>query len=294
MLSHKKDDFKAWLYLGIPIILISIFTIYPIIKTTLIAFDPDFNEALQQLSGTFSFANFWSIFHYSLFNNVLVNTLVIVFISVPLSTIIALAIAIGLNSIKKVQQFFQTIFFLPYVTNTIAVGMVFAVLFSQDTGLVNAMLGKHISWLTVNSNNYFINMLVLNIYLLWSNLAFKILVFLGGLQSIGKQYYDAAKIDGASGMKINLRITLPLLGPQIVFILITSFIGAFKTYDAIVALFGSNWGLTKGMQSLVGFIYWCISAGNFSRGAAASVVLLIIILIFTGIQFLVTNKKIHY
>ncbi|MDR0831778.1 MAG: sugar ABC transporter permease [Bacillales bacterium] len=297
MLEHKRDDLKAWLYLCIPIVLIGIFTFYPIVNTTLIAFDPNYNEALQKLSGRFSLANFVDIFNYSAFTKVLLNTIIVVFVSVPLSTVVALAIAIGLNSIKPLQKIFQTIFFLPYVTNTIAVGMVFAVLFSTDTGLVNAIIGaqENIEWLNVsNTDNYFINMLVLNIYLLWNNLAFKVLVFLGGLQSIGKQYYDAAKIDGASSMKINLRITLPLLGPQVMFILVTSFIGAFKTYDVIVALFGNNWSMTRNMQTIVGFIYWCIGSGNFAKGAAASVVLLVIILIFTGLQFLVSKRRVHY
>jgi multiple sugar transport system permease protein len=296
MLSHKKDNLKAWLYLLVPMILLSVFTFYPIIKTALVSLNPDFNEVTQEFNGKWGFGAFSTIFGYSGFKTVFWNTIIIVFVSVPLSLVVALAIAIALNSIKPLQKIFQTIFFTPYVTNTIAVGMVFSVIFNFDSGLINSLLGDKIDWIrSVSSGNKLNNMIVLQIYLLWNNLAFKVLVLLGGLQNIGKQYYDAAKVDGASNFKIQTRITIPLLSPMIIYILITSFIGAFKTYDAIVGLFGSNYSSTAQMQTLVGFIYWRLSVGDggYSQAAAASIVLLGIIMVFTGLNFIVSKRMVH-
>lgn len=304
MLDDKKN-YHAWLYMLIPMALMLVFTFYPLFKTIMISFDYGYNKYQDAFSFSFGFQAYRDIFAYKPFIQTLKNTLLVVFISVPLSTILALLIAVGLNSIKPLQKVFQTIFFLPYVTNSIAIGMVFAVVFNVNTGLVNGLLNMFgvdkINWINLNDgvymSSYFKKMLVLQTYIVWNSLAFKILVFIGGLQNIGKQYYDAAKIDAAPRGRVFRKITLPLLSPMIVFILITSLIGAFKTYDAVVGIFGGDWAKTKDVQTIVGFIYAQLSETtiqSYSRGAAAAVVLLVIILIFTAINLQISKKRVHY
>lgn len=304
MLEDKKN-YHAWLYMLIPIGLMTIFTFYPLFKTLFISFDYGYNKYQDAFSYNFGFQAYRDIFAYKPFIQTLKNTLLIVFISVPLSTLLALFIAVALNSIKPLQKIFQTIFFLPYVTNAIAIGMVFAVLFNVNTGLVNGMLNifgiDKINWINLDDgvymSSYFRKMFVLQTYIIWDSLAFKILVFIGGLQNIGKQYYDAAKIDATPRGRVFRKITLPLLSPMIAYILITSLIGAFKTYDSVVGIFGGEWSRTKDVQTIVGFIYAQLSETSiqsYSRGAAAAVVLLVIILIFTAINLQLSKKRVHY
>lgn len=303
MLERKKD-YHAWLYLLIPLFLLSVFTFFPLIKTIMISFDEGYNKWQDAFSFNFGIESYIAIFKYQPFLRTLWNTLLIVFISVPASTLLALFIAVGLNSIKPLQKFFQTIFFLPYVTNAIAIGMVFAVLFN-GTGLVNGILQlfgvDRLNWINISDSgfegSYFRRMFVLQVYILWDALAFKILVFIGGLQNISKQYYDAAKIDSTPRKRVFSKITVPLLSPLISYILITSFIGAFKTYDSVVGIFGSDWGKTSDIQTIVGFVYRQLASGSidsYSRGAAAAVVLFIIILLFTVFNLYVSRKRVHY
>lgn len=298
MLESKKDV-KAWLYLLPAIIAILIFIIYPIFNSIIVSFNYDY-EPLRE--GFDKFGNIWGIQNYKelfdpyrgfLFRKAFVNTLIIVFISVPLTTVVALLIAVILNSIKPFQRFFQIIFFTPYVTNTIAIGMVFSMVFGtfDAGGMINGIFGSKINFIG-GASSYFMKHLVLQIYLLWNGLAFKILIFIGGLQNIGKQYYDAAKIDGTDSRRIFRKITLPLLSPTVMYITITSMIGAFKTYSAVVGLY-SDPSAVQEMMTVVGFIYENISS-NYGLAAAASVVLFVFIMIFTGVQYLITNRRVHY
>ena len=223
------------------------------------------------------------------------NTLIITFITVPVSIIIALLISIGLNSIPAFQKMFQTIFFIPYVTNAIAVGMVFAVLFDYK-GIINYLfqLGN-LTWIDQGAPTWRA-MIALCVYIVWHSLPYKILIFLSGLQNIDKQYYDAAKIDSAGGFKTMMNVTVPLLSPQILYIMITSFIGAFKEYTSVVGLFGkssTDGGGTNNLYTVVYYIYDQVK-GNVQYGAAAAVLLFIVILIFTAIQFKVSKKRVHY
>ncbi len=300
---ENKNNYKGWLYLLPAIILLCIFTVYPLLNTTLIAFQKSYTYLDPFNYGALSFGNFTKVLQWSIFHTAVKNTFLIVFITVPLSTIISLGIALGLNSIKRFRKFFQTIFFLPYVTNAIAVGMVFTVLFSLDTirgqeipGVINAMLNlfgvESISFLTGTS--YWAGMFVLLFYITWNGLAFKVLIFLSGLQGIDKQYYQAAQIDNASSSKTFFRITVPLLSPIISYVLITSLIGAFKEYTSVIAIFGADTQQSYDFGTIVSFIYRWKNGSTVSVAAAAAVILLIIILIFTAINMYVSKKKVHY
>ena len=305
----KKNDWRAWLYLAPVLILLSVFTFYPLISTIVISFSKDYNYLMQSSSG-FTFDNYAYIFKTNYIDNgdgtttavysevlryAIPNTLVIVFVTVPISIALSLLIAVGLNSIKWLKKIFQTIFFMPYVTNAIAIGMVFAVIFN-DHGLWNyAFHSIGVHWVDQGApaSNA---MLALCIYTVWHALPYKILIFLSGLQGIDKQYYQAAQIDAASKVKTFMNVTVPLLSPQIMYIMITSFIGSFKEYSSVVGLFGKA-GTLEGlnnMYTIVYYIYDSIGANQTQYGCAAAVLLFIVILIFTGIQFAVSSKRVHY
>lgn len=308
---ESKNNWKAWLYLAPTIILLSVFTFYPIINTFVVSFTADYDYVLGSKGG-FTFQNYIEvlspdgIFFDDVIKTALPNTLLLTFVTVPVSIILSLAIAIGLNSIKALKKIFQTVFFMPYVTNAIAIGMVFSVIFDTQYGLFNAMFGiQGHPWITMNLQtgdavNYWSAFFAICFYIVWHSLPYKILIFLGGLQNVDNQYYDAAKIDGASRFKTIMKVTIPLLSPQILYIMITSFIGAFKEYNSVIGLFGKDGGTfdvttgQKNMQTIVYFIYDQISENQVQYASAAAVLLFILILIFTGIQFKVSKRRVHY
>lgn len=310
----SKQQWKAWLYLAPAIVLLLIFTVWPIINTVRIAFLEGYNSLAAVGGETFKFGvdNFRSVVMYAGFTTCLKNTVLLCVLSVPISTFLALLIAVCLNSIKPLNRLLQTIYFLPYVTNSIAIGMVFAAMFNivgfqyniQDStslGIVNNILGvfgiNPINWINQTST-YGHNLAVMVIYIVWNALPFKILILLGGLQSVNKQYYDAAKVDGTSRFRVFWRITVPLLSPMIAYVVITGFIGGFKEYTSIVGIFGEKMGpvgsgADKPMNTMVGFIYDSIKSQQ-GRASAAALILFGIILVVTLLNLYVSKKKVHY
>lgn len=303
--QETNNNWKAWLYLAPVLILMAIFLIYPLINTIAIAFMENYNYVNGGSTG-FTFDNFLYVLglkdiapgvRETMFVKYAIpNTFLIVFITVPVSIIIALLISVLLNKIKWFQKVYQTVFFLPYVTNTIAVGMVFSVLFA-DKGLINYIFNLNdFKWLQGASRS--IAMIPLCLYIIWGSLPFKILILLSGLQNIDKQYYQAAKIDAAPQWKVLTKITVPSLSPQILYLMVTSFIGAFKEYTAIVGLFNGpgTMGQTsteKDMYTIVYYIYDNLNSYT-SRAAAAAVILFVIILLFTFLQLYLSKKKVNY
>lgn len=267
---------------------------------------------LQPVKPIIGFANFEYVLKDPLFSNALINTAILTIISVPLTIMISLLLAVSLNSIKPLRATYQTIFFLPYVTNGIALGMVFNTIFSHEVGgIMNQFIqffgGKPVSWIrplwspegTIPLSKFSLGFAI-TVQSIWSGLAFKILVFMAGLASIDKQYYDAARIDGSSRSTIFRRITVPLLSPQILYITITSFIGAFKAYQSVISIVGGGsihfGGENRTMWiTVVGYIYMNRNVEkNIPLAAAGSVVLLIVILFITLIQMQVSKKRVHY
>ncbi|MDY4849040.1 MAG: sugar ABC transporter permease [Bacilli bacterium] len=326
--QHKwimPEWLKGWIALIPALFFLIVFMIYPILNSVMISFINNFywvggsNSSLAIVNFIASFANdrsgivesiginnYVKVFSDPLFWQALGNTAIIVIVEVPLTIAVGLLLAVCLHSIKPLQGLYQTIFFLPYVTNSIALGMVFNVMFSDgSSGLFNSLLGifgvSPVDWLGDSANKW--NMfVVIVIYSIWNGIAFKILVFMSGLATIDKQYYDAARIDGSSKATIFRKITVPLLSPQILYITITSFIGACKSYSQIISLFGGgpiDFGGTDGTRwiTIVGFIYKYMQSTNetaIGRAAAGSVILLIIILLLTLVQFGVSKTKVHY
>ena len=313
---ETRQSWKAWIYLAPVLVLLAIFTFYPFFNTILLSFLDGYKLSLAQAAArkgksmfeTFGFGvdNYVQVIKGNdEFAEGLLNTIIITFVTVPISTLLGLFIAIALNSIKPLRKVFQTIFFLPYVTNAIAIGMVFAMMFNvvgtgdniTDPGIVNTFLNNvlHIpvqEWISIGAPK-FNKMFVLCFYIVWNALPFKILIFVGALQSVNKQYYDAAKVDGANRFRIFRRITVPLISPMILYVVITGVIGSFKEYTAVVGIFGENISIYH-MSTMVGFIYSSLSNIQTGRAAAGAIVLFLIILVATGIQFLVSKKRVHY
>ena len=312
---ESKHQWKAWVYLSPALILLAVFTVWPIINTVRMAFLENYSglQAAGGASFSFGFGNFVKVIQYKRFLSCLKNTILLCVLTVPISTFLALLIAVCLNAIKPLQRFLQTIFFLPYVTNSIAIGMVFAAMFNivgsfygteneiiVTAGIINNILGvfglEPINWINAGST-YIANLTVMVIYIVWNALPFKILVLLGGLQGINKQYYDAAKVDGTSRARTFGRITVPLLSPMLAYVVITGFIGGFKEYTSIVGIFGETMGPPDApgrLNTMVGFIYDALAANNQGRASAAAIILFGIILVVTLINLKVSKKNTHY
>jgi len=295
----EKKSLKGWLYLLTAFLFLGIFMVYPLIDVFIYAFEEDFNFVTQYSTGI-GIGNFEKVLSDPYFHQALKNTLILVLITVPLSTAIALVISLGLSSIKWLRKLFQTVYFLPYVTNTLAVGLVFMILFKPTEytdGMVNLLIntfgGETVDFI---EGPYWAKMFVLCFYTIWIVMPFKILIFTGSLASVNQTYYDAAKVDGTSKGRVFFRITLPMISPMISYLVITGFIGAFKAYSDSVALFGTNLNVA-GMNTMVGYVYDMLygsSGGYPSYASAAAVILFFIVLTITCINLVVSKKHVHY
>ena len=295
----EKENRKGWLYLLPAMLFLGVFMVYPLIDVFIYSFEENFNSVSQLYTGV-GLYNYLYVLHDPYFLQAVKNTFLLVIITVPLSTGLALLISLGLSSIKKLRELFQTIFFLPYVTNTLAVGLVFMILFDQNTytdGMVNMLIslfgGETVDFI---QGPYWAKMLVLSLYTIWVVMPFKVLVLTGALASVNQTYYNAAKVDGTRGWRMFSRITLPMISPSVFYLVITGFIGAFKAYSDAVALFGTDLN-TAGMNTIVGYVYDMLygpSGGYPSYASAAAIILFAIVLTITCINLMVSRKHVHY
>ena len=294
----NRNSHKAWLYLLPSLVLLGAFLVYPLIDVLIYSVEEGFNFASQTYLGV-GLYNYSYVLHDPYFLQAVENTFVLVIITVPISTGLALLISAGLSSIKPLRNLYQTVYFLPYVTNTLAVGLVFMVLFQKTEytdGLVNLML----AWFGAGpidfiNGPHWAKMFVLCFYTIWVVMPFKILVLTGALASVNPDYYKAARVDGTSRRRIFFRITLPLISPMIVYLVITGFIGAFKAYSDAVALFGTDLN-AAGMNTIVGYVYGMLygdSGGYPSYASAAAILLFAIVLTITCINLLVTRRQLQ-
>jgi multiple sugar transport system permease protein len=299
MKKIKFDSIKGWLYLLPAILFLGVFMVYPLIDVFVYSFEEGYNFASQTYFGT-GFYNYSYVLHDPYFLQAVKNTCILVMITVPLSTGIALLISVGLNSITPLRKLLQTIYFLPYVTNTLAVGLVFMILFKKtpySDGLINLLIhffgGSSVDFI---EGPYWAKMFVLCFYTIWVVMPFKILILTSALASVDQQYYNAARVDGTSSFRIFYRITLPMISPMIFYLVITGFIGAFKAYSDAVALFGTNLNAAE-MNTIVGYVYDMLygdSGGYPSYASAAAILLFAIVLTITCINLLVSKKNVHY
>ena len=295
----KKSDLKGWLYLLPAFVFLGVFMVYPLVDVFIYSFEEGYNSASQNHFGV-GLYNYSYVLRDPYFIQALKNTLILVFITVPFSTALALGISVALASVKKLRELFQTIFFLPYVTNTLAVGLVFMILFQKSeysVGLVNSFLGLFgVTPVDFIDGPYWAKMMTLCIYTVWVVLPFKILVLTTALASVNEEYYSAAKVDGTSKMRMFTRITLPSISSTLSYLIITGFIGAFKAYSDAVALFGTKLNIAE-MNTIVGYIYDMLygdSGGYPSFASATAIILFAIVLTITCINLLVSKKHVHY
>lgn len=295
----NKRNFKGWLYLLPAMLFLGIFMVYPLIDVFIYSFEEGYNSASQTYYGTGMY-NYSYVLHDPYFLQAIRNTFILVVITVPLSTLLALLISVALSSVKALKKLFQTIYFLPYVTNTLAVGLVFMILFKKTAysdGLINLVL-KLFGQGPVDfiDGPYWAKMLVLCIYTIWIVMPFKVLILTSALASVNQNYYNAARVDGTSRFRIFIRITLPMISPTVFYLIITGFIGAFKAYSDAVALFGTDLN-AAGMNTIVGYVYDMLygnGGGYPSYASAAAILLFVIVLAITCINLLVSKKHVYY
>ncbi len=295
----KSNQLKGWLYLLPAMLFLGAFMVYPLVDVFVYSFEEGFNSASQTFSGVGTF-NYSYVLRDPYFLQALKNTFLMVVITVPLSTAFAILISVGLSGIKPLRQLFQTVYFLPYVTNTLAVGLVFMILFKKTAyseGLVNLLIGafggKSVDFI---DGPYAAKMFVMCFYTIWVVLPFKILILTSALASVKADYYKAARVDGTSKSRTFFKITLPMISPTIFYLVITGFIGAFKAYSDAVALFGTDLN-AAGMNTIVGYIYDMLygnSGGYPSYASAAAILLFAIVLTITCVNLLISKKHVHY
>ena len=295
----EKKNHKAWLYLLPAFLFLGVFLVYPLIDVLIYSFEEGYNSASQTAYGI-GLYNYGYVLRDPYFLQALKNTFILVAITVPVSTGLALLISVGLSSIKWLRNLFQTVYFLPYVTNTLAVGLVFMILFRQTPytdGLVNLLLGKFgVAPIDFIDGPYWAKMLVMCIYTVWVVMPFKVLVLTSALASVKQDYYNAAMVDGTPRLRVFTKITVPMISPTLFYLIITGFIGAFKAYSDAVALFGTDLN-TAQMNTIVGYVYDMLygnSGGYPSYASAAAIILFAIVLTITCINLIVSRKHVHY
>ena len=294
-----KKNLTAWLCLLPAIAFLGVFMVYPLIDVLVYSFEEGYNFASQTFWGT-GLYNYSYVLHDPYFIQALKNTFIIVIITVPLSTGIALLISLELGSIKALRDFFQTVYFLPYVTNTLAVGLVFMILFKKTAysdGLISLLIqlfgGPSVDFI---DGPYWAKMFVMCFYTIWIVMPFKILILTSALASVNPMYYKAAEVDATPKWRIFYKITLPMISPMVFYLVITGFIGAFKAYSDEVALFGTDLN-AAGMNTIVGYVYDMLygnSGGYPSYASAAALILFAIVFTITTINLMVSRKTVYY
>ncbi len=294
-----KKNLTAWLCLLPAILFLGVFMVYPLIDVFIYSFEEGYNFASQSFWGTGGY-NYSYVLHDPYFIQALKNTFIIVMITVPLSTGIALLISLALSSIKTLRDFFQTVYFLPYVTNTLAVGLVFMILFKKTAysdGLISLLIqlfgGPSVDFI---DGPYWAKMFVMCFYTIWIVMPFKILILTSALASVNPMYYKAAKVDDTPPFRVFYKITLPMISPMVFYLVITGFIGAFKAYSDEVALFGTDLN-AAGMNTIVGYVYDMLygnSGGYPSYASAAALILFAIVFTITTINLMVSRKTVFY
>ena len=293
----KLKQLKGWLYLLPAILFLGFFMVYPLADVLVYSVEEGYNFASQSFFG-YGLYNFKYVLRDPFFLQALKNTFIIVIITVPISTGLALLISLKLHSIKPLKEAFQTIYFLPYVTNTLAVGLVFMILFKKTAysdGLINLLIkafgGSAVDFI---DGPYWAKLFVMCFYTIWVVMPFKILILTSALAGVNEDYYKAARIDGTRKFRIFYKITLPMISPMIFYLVITGFIGAFKAYSDEVAIFGTNLN-AAGMNTIVGYVYDMLygnSGGYPSYASAASLILFAIVFTITVINLTLSKNNV--
>lgn len=285
------EERAAWLFLAPSLVLFAIFTAIPVISAFFISFTQWnlFNEVTWVGLG-----NYLELAKDEIFAKVLGNTAYFVLASVPVQIVLALACALVLNRGIKGQTFFRVVYFLPVVTSTIAAALVWAWLFNSNFGLINA--GLSLVGVTdlpkwMGSTRWAMPAII--IVSIWQNLGYAMVLFLAGLQNIGKDVHDAAALDGATGWDRFWHITLPLLSPTTFFVLVISIIGSFQVFELVLVM--TKAGPANATNTLVYYIYQNgFQFYQMGYASAAAMVLFLIVLAFTLVQYKLQGRWVHY
>lgn len=282
----KKNGLKALAYLLPALVILITFNIYPAVKVFLMSFYTKYNYFKHQVYGCGP-ENYISLFKDRQFVAACVNTLKFVLISVPLSLLLSLSVSVFLVQKTKANTVIRNVYFLPFITSTVAVAVVFRWIFHSRFGLLNYFLGiigiPPIAWLTDPAYS----MAALVILCVWKTLGYNILILLTGLRNISQEYYAAAKVDGAGSPTIFFNITLPLLMPTVFFVFTTSLIGSFKVFSEVYTLFQKSAGPVNSCMTAVYYIYdKLVNQFSYGISAAASFLLFSVILCFTVLGFI--------
>ena len=284
---NPENQPKAWLFLLPSLVIILLFSVYPLFRSLFMSFQKG-SLINQRYAGL---ENYQKVLTDPVFFKALKNTAWFAFAVVPIALVISLAIAWIIFEKVKHKSFFETIFFMPYVTSTIAIGIVFRYFFNGSYGIINYLLGlvgiPAVNWL----DNVNMSMPTLIIFGIWSSLAFNIIILLAGMRNIDKEHYKIAKMFGANNWEIFRKITFPQLIPTFAFLLTVNIISAFKVYTQVYALFGGQPGIAKSATTAVYYIYDKFHiAGRPGIAMAATVILFVIILALTFIQNKILKK----
>ena len=286
--AMRSEARWAWFFVAPTMIGLIILNFYPIIDTII--------QSLYRTKGltgsTFvGFQNYITAFQDSTTWQSLLNTIKYAIIEVPFSVVIALVLAVFLNRKMIGRSIYRTIFFLPMVCAPAAVAMVWKWLYNQNFGLINNVLGTNVAW--VNDPN--ITWISIGIIGVWSVLGYNIVLFISGLQEIPGDYYEAAQIDGAGGVRQFFNITVPLLSPTTFFIVQTRIIGALTVFDLMFMVLDKTSQALQKTQSMVYIFYqYAFTNNNKGMGATIVVILLVFILIVTFILQRLEKKMVFY
>ncbi|WP_310652014.1 carbohydrate ABC transporter permease [Lactobacillus jensenii] len=277
----KTNQKKAWLFLAPTLIFVTVFSVWPILRAFTMSFQ---SGPLINMEWT-GFSNYQYIFSDPEFWRAIRNTLIYSVFAVPISLAISIMLAWFIFSKVKHSSFFETTFFMPYVTSTIAIGIVFRYIFNGEYGLLNYLLkAVHLpapNWIDDPS----MSLITIIIFGIWTSLAFDIVILMGALRNIDPNYYVLADMYGASEQEKFWRITIPQLVLTLAFLLTMNIIGAFKIYTSVYALFNGQAGIGNSATTVVFYIYNKFQmVGTPGVAMAATVVLFLIILLTTFLQ----------
>lgn len=287
----RNPQFRAFLYLLPALSVIAVFQFYPVLKSFFMGFYTKFDYLTDTVEAV-GLDNFLYVLKDPEFVLAMRNTAVFAVISVPLGIITALVFALILNSNIRFQKFFRSAYFLPFVTSTTAVAVVWRWMLNKDYGMVNALLSvlgmPKVAWLTDAQ----MTIPILIVLSVWKGLGYKIIILLAALQGVDERYVKAGRMDGAGSFRRICHIILPILRPTILFLSVTSLIGAFKIFDEVYIMYGQKPGPLQSGLTIVYYIFdkfyrhW-----EFTTASAAAFLLFLVILFFTLLQFLFSSER---
>lgn len=286
---EKSEAIWGWIFIAPTMIGLIILNIIPIFQTIYQSFfkTGDFGKGNKFVG----LANYQKVFGDTEVWQALWNTVKYAIVEVPISIVIALILAAFLNKKLKGREIFRTIMFLPMIVAPAAIAMVWKWIYNSNFGLINNLFGVKVNWIS-NPNIAIYSIAVIGI---WGVIGYNMVLFLAGLQEVPRDYYEAAALDGASGIAQFLHITVPLISPTIFFVLVTRVIGAMQIFDLIYMIIDYNNPALKKTESLVYLFYkYSFEQSKKGYGATVIVVLLAVIMVLTVFQMIGQKKWVHY